>query len=66
MCFSSQLYDQTYRFRQLAAQAAYKRRNELDEHRAIFDAVMSGRLDDARTLLAEHYRRAARVVELKS
>ena len=64
LSFSSQLYDQAYRFRQLAARTAYKQRNELDEHRAIFDAVMNERLSDAHALLAEHYRRTARVVEL--
>ena len=61
--FCSQLYDQAYRFRQLAARAAYKRRNELDEHRAIFEAVMSGRLDDALGLLSAHYRRTASIFE---
>lgn len=57
------LYDQAYRFRQLAARAAYKRRNELDEHRAIFEAVISGRLDDALGLLSAHYRRTASIIE---
>jgi len=61
--FCSQLYDQAYRFRQLAARAAYKRRNELDEHRAIFDAVMSARLDEAVGLLSAHYRRTASIFE---
>lgn len=61
--FCSQLYDQAYRFRQLAARAAYKRRNELDEHQAMFDAVMGARLGDAQRLLAEHYRRTASIFE---
>lgn len=63
LSFCSQLYDQAYRFRQLAARAAYKRRNELDEHRAIFDAVMGARLDDALAHLAEHYRRTANIFQ---
>jgi len=61
--FCTELYDQAYRFRQLAARAAYKQRNELDEHRAIFDAVMSGQLAQAQQLLAEHYRQTASIFE---
>lgn len=57
--FCDQLYDQAYRYRQLAARKAYKQRNELDEHRAIFDAVLGARLGDAQRLIAEHYRRTA-------
>lgn len=57
--FCAQLYDQAYRYRQLAARKAHKRRNELDEHRAIFDAVMEGHLEEAQRLMAEHYRRTA-------
>jgi DNA-binding GntR family transcriptional regulator len=57
--FCEQLYDQAYRYRQLAARKAYKRRNELDEHRAIFDAVMGANLEEAQRLMAEHYRRTA-------
>ncbi|MBN9408253.1 MAG: FCD domain-containing protein [Burkholderiales bacterium] len=61
--FCEQLYDQAYRYRQLAAKKAYKRRNELDEHRALFDAVMGGQLEEAQRLMAEHYRRTAGFVE---
>lgn len=57
--FCEQLYDQAYRYRQLAARKAYKRRNELDEHRAIFDAVMNAQLEEVQRLIAEHYRRTA-------
>ena len=57
--FCEQLYDQAYRYRQLAARKAYKRRNELDEHRAIFDAVLGGQLEEAQRLMAAHYRRTA-------
>lgn len=58
--FCEQLYDQAYRYRQLAARNAYKRRNELDEHKAMFDAVMANRLEDARGLMAAHYEHTAR------
>lgn len=61
--FCEQLYDQAYRYRQLAARKAYRRRNELDEHRALFDAVMDGRLEDAIRLMSEHYRRTAGFVD---
>ncbi|MDN4592038.1 GntR family transcriptional regulator [Xenophilus aerolatus] len=61
--FCAQLYDRAYRFRQLAARAAYKRRNELDEHRAIFDAVVAGRLEETKELLAQHYRRTANIFQ---
>lgn len=61
--FCDQLYDRAYRFRQLAARTAYKRRNELDEHQAIFDAVLNGRADEAQALLAAHYRRTASIFE---
>lgn len=59
--FCEQLYDQAYRYRQLAARKAYKRRNELDEHRALFDAAMGNRLDDARQLITAHYQRTAQL-----
>lgn len=60
--FCEQLYDQAYRYRQLAARSAYPMRNELDEHRAIFDAVMARRTEDAQRLMAEHYERTARLI----
>jgi DNA-binding GntR family transcriptional regulator len=64
--FCEQLYDHAYRYRQLAARKAYKHRNEMDEHRAIFDAVMENRLEDAQRLLAAHYRRTANIYEGQS
>lgn len=64
--FCEQLYDQAYRYRQLAAKKAYKRRNELDEHRALFDAVMSGQLEQAQRLMAEHYRRTAGFLDVSA
>lgn len=59
MGFCEQLYDQAYRYRQLAARTAHGHRNELDEHRDIFDAVMAHRLEEGQRLLAEHYERTA-------
>jgi DNA-binding GntR family transcriptional regulator len=57
--FCDQLYDRAYRYRQLAARKAYKRRNEQDEHQAIFDAVLGNDLAQAQRLLAQHYQRTA-------
>ena len=59
--FCDQLYDRAYRYRQLAARKAYKQRDELGEHRAIFEAVMAGQLRDAQRLLGEHYERTAQI-----
>ena len=63
MNFCDQLYDRAYRFRQLAAKKAYKQRNELDEHRAIYEAILEGRLQDAKEMLAGHYRKTASIFE---
>lgn len=57
--FCEQLYEQAYRYRQLAARKAYRQRNELDEHAAIFNAVMAGNAAEGRRLLADHYERTA-------
>lgn len=54
-----QLYDQAYRYRQLAARHAHRRRNEKDEHQAMFAAVTAGDLEQAKALLAAHYERTA-------
>lgn len=61
--FCAQLYDRAYRYRQLAAQKAHRRRNELDEHRVLFEATLDGRLDDAVRSMSEHYRRTAGFVD---
>lgn len=57
--FCDQLYEQAYRYRQLAARKAYRRRNELAEHEAMFQAATTGNVAEARRLLAEHYERTA-------
>lgn len=57
--FCGQLYEQAYRYRQLAARKAYRQRNELDEHQAMFDAVMARDVGEARRLLGDHYERTA-------
>ena len=64
--FCDDLYDKAYRYRQLAARKAYKRRNELDEHKAMFDAVMGQRLEEAISLLSTHYRRTADIIDVNT
>jgi DNA-binding GntR family transcriptional regulator len=61
--FCEQLYEQAYRYRQLAARKAYRRRNERDEHEAMFQAALAGDLVRARELLAAHYERTAGFLE---
>lgn len=56
--FCEQMYDQAYRYRQLARKVG-TRRDELDEHRAVFEAVIGARLADAQALIADHYQRTA-------
>ncbi len=60
--FCDQLNDQAERYRQLAVQKAYPKRNELDEHRAIFEAAIDGRADDAIAGLNAHYSRTVDII----
>ena len=63
--FCGQLYDQAYRYRQLAATKVYKRRNELDEHRTVVNAVVAGDAEAACAALTAHYKKTAGII-LKS
>ncbi|MBC7940453.1 MAG: FCD domain-containing protein [Chitinophagaceae bacterium] len=60
--FCGQLYDQAYRYRQIAVSAAYGQRRETDEHRAVAEAAIAGRVDDAHRLLVAHYELTARFI----
>jgi DNA-binding GntR family transcriptional regulator len=60
--FCEQLYDQAYRYRQLAVKRAYKSRNELAEHRAVVDAVVAADPDGACAALEAHYTRTTRII----
>jgi DNA-binding GntR family transcriptional regulator len=60
--FCEQLYDQAYRYRQLAAGRAYPRRQERDEHQAMLEAVLNSDLQEALRLLASHYQKTASFV----
>ena len=57
--YCEQLNDLADRYRQLAA---YPRRNELDEHKAIMDAAVNRKPDDAVEVLVDHYRRTADII----
>lgn len=60
--FCSQLNDQADRYRQFAVAASYPKRNELDEHRAIFEAAVNGNADEAVDLLKAHYQRTSEII----
>ena len=57
--YCEQLNDLADRYRQLAV---YPRRNELDEHKAIMDAAVNRKPDDAVEVLVDHYRRTADII----
>jgi DNA-binding GntR family transcriptional regulator len=57
--FCARLSDHAVRYRRLAMNAAYRRRDIAGEHRALMMAAVEGRADDAVELLTAHYRRTA-------
>ena len=59
--YCEQLNDLADRYRQLAV-GYYPRRNELDEHKAIMDAAVNRKPDDAVEVLMDHYRRTADII----
>lgn len=60
--FCRQLNDQADRYRQFAVAASYPKRNELEEHKAIFEAAVNGDADEAVKRLHAHYRRTAEII----
>ena len=60
--FCDTLAEENYRFRQIAADKSYTKRNVHEEHTAIFAAVIEGRADDAVEALARHYNLTADIV----
>ena len=57
-----QLYDQAYRYRQLAMKSAYKRRDESDEHKQVVDAAVAGNVAAACAALTHHYEKTAQII----
>ena len=53
--YCAQLHEKTMRYRNLAAVVEYRERHELDEHRAIHEAVLDRDADKAVELLTAHY-----------
>lgn len=60
--FCTQLHEKTLRYRNLAAVIEYRERHELEEHRAIQDAVLNRDADLAVELLNKHFRVTADIV----
>ena len=58
---SEQLFDNAERYRLLVSRDLSER-NELDEHKAITQACIEGRAEDATALLGEHYGRTNRMI----
>jgi DNA-binding GntR family transcriptional regulator len=58
---SEQLFDNAERYRLLISHELSER-NELDEHRAIVEACLERRADEAVALLQEHYGRTSRMI----
>jgi DNA-binding GntR family transcriptional regulator len=60
--FCEQLYDQAYRYRQLAVNVAYKSRDVLTEHQVIVNAVLSGNTPAALAALEHHYQNTTAIL----
>ena len=60
--FCEQLSDQAFRYRQLAMQSSFPKRDEQSDHRAIMDAVIGGKAEEAVRLLTAHFRRTADII----
>ena len=60
--YCTQLHEKTLRYRNLAAVVEYRERHELEEHRAIQEAVLDRDADLAVKLLNKHFRVTADIV----
>jgi DNA-binding GntR family transcriptional regulator len=60
--FCRRLADHAARYRRLAMSAAFPRRDVTAEHRALMEATLDGRTDDAAAALVAHYRLTAQFV----
>jgi DNA-binding GntR family transcriptional regulator len=59
LAYCAELHDGALRFRHLSNQVAWPLRDVAAEHRAICEATIARRADDAAALLEAHYRRTA-------
>ena len=60
--YCKQLHEKTLRYRNLAAVVEYRERHELEEHRALQDAVLDRNADLAVELLNKHFGVTAEIV----
>jgi len=60
--YCTQLHEKTLRYRNLAAVVEYRERHELEEHRALQEAVLNRDADLAVNLLNKHFRVTADIV----
>ena len=60
--YCEQLQSRTFRYGNLAARSECPGRNELEEHRALQDAVLQRNADLAVSLLQDHYRTTCRIL----
>lgn len=61
--YAGELRQRADRYRQLAAARSYPVRQVDDEHKAILDAAIEGRVQEASALLTEHYTRTLGIIE---
>lgn len=59
--FCGQLNDQADRYRRLSS-ISNPSRNPMEEHRAIMEAAINGKADDAVEILCDHYRQTADII----
>jgi DNA-binding GntR family transcriptional regulator len=62
LSFCDQLADQHQRYRRLSAARAFRKRPVANEHRAIMDAAIEGRADQAVALLRAHIERTGAIL----
>lgn len=60
--YCAQLFEQTTRYRNLAAVVAYREWHEMEEHRALYQAVLDRNADEAVKTLLAHYQVTADIV----
>jgi DNA-binding GntR family transcriptional regulator len=60
--FCTQLRDQAYRYRHVAAATIFPKRNERAEHEAIMNATIDRDVENAVRLLHKHYRRTTEII----
>ncbi len=61
--FCALLSDHAARYRNLSMSVIYPARDIAGEHRALMEAAIHGRAEEATALLVEHYRRTAQIIE---